>query len=355
MDNTTPDININQRMAIPGDQVQTALKRLIEQGEIDEAGKSEIFWLYSYAMDNNWNLDDVGKAIDKDSTTVYRMFLGRYGARYDGLIKAVAAYHKIAKSRAQRKKDIFVETTTWAKIDQVCRHAFIGQLPAFIYGSSQIGKSFCLEEYARRNNHGQTRYVRLPAACGLVQAQREIGNAVYIKGRCSSGDLRDRIIDSINDNMLLIIDEMHQALPPLTRKGVGIRVIEWLREIYDRKRCGIIFCGTKMFRDEIENGKDCLVLEQFRRRSIISLTLPDVAPKADVIKIARAYSLPPPEGAAEEIVSRMIKNSGLGQYVEFLKSATNLAANQNKQLSWDHFVQSFDIIQSLSTTTKKVS
>jgi len=352
METNKPDININQRISIPGDQVQSALKRLIEQGEIDEEGKAEIFWMYSYAMDNNWNLEDVGKAIGKDPTTAHRLFLGRYGARYDNLIDAVSRYHKIALARGSRKMAEFVETSTWGKIDAVCRHAFVGQLPAFIYGASQIGKTTCLKEYARRNNHGQTKYVRLPAACGLVQAQREIGNACYITSRCSVDDLRTRIMGSINEKMLIIIDEMHQCLLPGSRQGVGVRVVEWLREIYDRTGCGIVFSGTKVFRDEIERGKFSLVLDQFRRRGIIQLSLPDVAPKADIVKIAKAFALPAPDGIAEEIISKMTKYSGLGQYVKFLQSASNLAANQKKPLSWDHFVQSYDIINSLSTPTK---
>lgn len=352
METNKPDININQRISIPGDQVQSALNRLVEQNEIDEEGKAEIFWMYSYAMDNGWNLDDVGKAIDKDSTTAHRMFLGRYGARYDNLIEAVARYHKLALARGQRKTVDFVETSTWAKVDQVCRHALIGQLPAFVYGASQIGKTTCLKEYARRNNHGQTRYVRLPAACGLVQAQREIGNACYITSRCSVDDLRNRVMGAINDKMLIIVDEMHQCLLPGSRQGVGVRVVEWLREIYDRTGCGIVFSGTKVFRDEIERGKFSLVLDQFRRRSIIQLSLPDVAPRADIVKIAKAFTLPAPDGVADEIVNKMIKGSGLGQYVKFLQSASNLAANQKKPLTWDHFVQSYDIINSLSTPTR---
>lgn len=340
--------SINARLSIPGDQVQQALDRLIAEKEIDETGRADIWWLFSYAMDNAWNLDDVGKAIDKDSSTAYRLFLGRYGARYDNLLDAVARFRKLSVARGQRKSLAFVETSTWGKIDKVCRHALVGQLPAFIFGSSQIGKTTCLMEYTRRNNHGQTRYIRMPAAPGFHDALGAVARACYVTSRLSSRDIRERVIGAVNDRMLLIIDEMHQPL--ISGRGqTGVQIIEWLRELYDRTNCGMVFCGTRVFRDELETGQFAKILDQFRRRGIIQLGLPDTPPADDVSKIAKAFGLGAPEGVASEIISTMLKRSGLGQYVKFLQSASNLASNQKKAMSWDHFVQSYDLVQQLST------
>jgi DNA transposition AAA+ family ATPase len=336
-----------QRMSIPGDHVQTALARLLDDGEITEADKAEIWWFYSYCMDRGFTLEDAGKAIDRDATTAYRLFVGRYGAKYDNLVDTVKRYHKLADARGNRKVIGFVETTTWKKIEQVCRHALVGQLPAFVFGDSQIGKTTCLEEFARRNNHGQTKYIRMPAAPSFLQVQREIAKACYISTRATSTEILNRIFDSISDQMLLIIDEMHQPLIGCCN-STAVRIIEWLREIYDRTGCGIVFCGTRVFRDEIENGRLALILEQFRRRGIIRLQLPSTPPKADINKIADAFGLPPPEGDAADIITQMLKQSGLGQYVKFLQSASNLAAKQKMEMSWDHFVIAYDVIQKLS-------
>ncbi len=344
-------ITINQKISIPGDQVQKALARLVDQHEIDESSREDIWWLFSYAMDNAWNLDDVGKAIDKDATTAYRLFLGRYAARYDNLVEAVARFRKIATARGQRKACGFVETSTWDKIDQVCRHALVGQLPAFIVGPSQIGKTTCLEEYARRNNHGQTRYIRMPAAPGFHDALGEVARACYVTSRLSSRDIRQRVFGAVTDRMLLIIDEIHQPL--ISGRGqTAVQIIEWLRELYDRTKCGIVFCGTRVFNDELEHGKFSLILEQFRRRSIIQLMLPDVAPAGDLDKIAKAFGLPPADGLAGEIVSKMVRSSGLGQYVKFLQLASNLASNQKKPLAWDHFTTAHDVVANLSVSKK---
>jgi DNA transposition AAA+ family ATPase len=340
-------INV-QRMSLPGDQVQKALERLATEGEISETDKQEIWWLYSYAMDHGWSLEDVGKAINKDSTTAHRLFMGRYGAKYDNLVESVKRYHALAEARGGRQTCGFVETETWKKIDAVCRHALVGQLPVFIYGASQIGKTTCLQEFARRNNHGQTKYIRMPAAPGLWQVQREVASACYISPRATTTEIRTRIFDAIDDKMLLIFDEMHQPL--ISCNGnTAVRIIEWLRELYDRTGCGIVFSGTKVFQDEIERGKQAMILDQFRRRGIIQLVLPDYPSKGDVTKIAKAFGLSDPEGVAAEVITTMLKRSGLGQYVKFLQSASNLASNQKKAMSWDHFVQAYDLVQALST------
>ena len=70
--------------------------------------------------------------------------------------------------------------------------------------------------------------------------------------------------------------------------------------------------------------------------------------EADIIRFAKAFNLPPPEGTAADLITTMLKRSGLKQYVVFLQSASNLAANQKKPISWDHFVAAHDKIQSLN-------
>ena len=336
-----------QRISIPGDTVTQALNRLATEGELDEAGRADIWWFYSCAMENEWNLEDAGNAINMDATTVHRLFTGRYGARYDGIVEAVRKYRALHAARGNRKKISFVETSTWQKIDAVCRHALVSQVPVFIFGDSQVGKTTCLKEFARRNNHGQTKYMELPACSNLKMAMAEMARACYLSPRLKEADLNERLPKAITGNMLLIVDEFH--LPFVTSSNrTALRIIEWLRKLYDKTQCGMVFSSTRVGKDELETGPHALVLEQFRRRGIIQLELPPTPPKADIIKFAKAFGLPPPEGAANDIITTMLQRSGIKQYVVFLQSASNLATNQKKPVSWDHFVAAYDKVQSLS-------
>ena len=223
----------------------------------------------------------------------------------------------------------------------------MSQIPVFIFGDSQIGKTTCLKEFARRNNHGTTKYLELPTAATLSTVKREVAKACYIGAKISEHELNERIPKAITGNMLIIVDEFHRPFKTSNRYQ-AVRIAEWLRELYDKTKCGMVFSATNIGLEELETGPSSLVLEQFRRRGMMQLILPPTPPRADVNKFAKAFGLPPPDGEALEVIGAILKRSGLNQYVLFLQSAANLAANQNKPVSWDHFLVAHDKIQSLS-------
>lgn len=334
-------------ISIPGDQVLQALNRLVATSALDDAGKSTVLWFYGHCREHGMSLAEAGSCIDRDASTIYRLFTGRYGAGYGNLLAAIARYRKLAEQRAKRKAIGYIETSTWRKVSTVCNAALFDGLPAYIYGDSQIGKTAALQEYQRRNNHGQTRYVRLPAAPSLPMAMAYIAEGCHISTRLNGADIRRRIAASLDDHTLLILDEFHQIMigagDLLARK-----IVEAIREIYDRSGCGIVMAGTRVLRDELEKGRQALVYEQFRRRGMIELVLPSTPPRADVIKIAAAFGLSEPGEAEMEVVQEMLQTSGLGKYIKFLQLAHGLAVGRKQTLAWSHFTQAHRSIAALS-------
>jgi DNA transposition AAA+ family ATPase len=241
----------------------------------------------------------------------------------------------------------FVETSIWRIIDRVCNAALVQQSVAFIWGDSQIGKTTALEEYARRNNHGQTKLVRMPASAGVQLFMKELAKACFVSPDSCFEQLRSRVLNAIDDKTLVVIDELHQAFTSY-QHGSAIKVAEVIREIYDRTHCGMVLCGTNVLRDELHSGKLSIILEQLRRRGTIKAQLPSHPPRADLDKIARRFGLPPADGIAAEVVKDMIHSSGLGMYIKFLQSAAHMASRENKRVTWDHFVAAHDIIARLS-------
>jgi DNA transposition AAA+ family ATPase len=336
-----------KRISIPGDTVLTAMNRLVMAGELDEDGKAAVLWFFGHARDKGMSLADAGRCIDRDATTVHRLLNGRYGAAYTNLVAEIVRYRKLADERAKRKAIGFIETSTWRKISVVCRSALYDGMPAYIYGASQIGKTECLLEYARRNNHGQTRYVRMPGVPTYYKLLNLIAETCFISTRNTPDDIARRIFRSIDDRTLLVFDEFHEVFAccgePLARK-----IVEFIREIYDRTHCGIVICGTKVVRDEFEKGKQAMVWDQFKRRGMVELTLPDTAPKMDVIKIASAFGLPEPDTAMMDIIREMLQQSGIGKYFKFLQLAHRLATEQKVALAWSHFAQAYKNIKALN-------
>ena len=344
---TVNDQEEQSRISIPGDTVMTAINRLVASGELDDDGKTAIWWFFGHCRDKGMTLGDAGKCIDRDATTVHRLFNGRYGASYNNLVAEIVRYRKIADERAKRKDIGFIETTTWRKVSFACRGALFDSMPAYIYGSSQIGKTACLEEYARRNNHGQTRYMRMPAAPTHRRVMEMLSEACFISTKHSFAELNRRVFNAIDDRTLLIFDEFHQVFIGASEMN-GRKIVEFVREVFDRTHCGIVICGTKVVQEEFERGNQRMVWDQFRRRGMVELTLPDTPPKSDVSKIAAAFSLGEPDAVSMEIIREMLQQSGVGKYFKFLQLAHGLAATQKKPLSWDHFQQGYKSIKALS-------
>ena len=342
-----PETDAGLHITIPGDKVLLALGRLYESGEIGEDDKAAIWWFYGHVRDKGMSLADAGKCIDRDGTTIHRLFNGRYGAKYSNLLAEIARYRKLADERAKRRDIGYIETSTWRKVAAVCRGALFDNMPAYVYGSSQIGKTAALLEYQRRNNHGQTRYVRLPAAPTLPLVMSYLADACYISTRLSQVELRRRIMDALDDRTLLIVDEFHQALVNTSELGAR-KIVEFVREVYDRTGCGVVICGTKVLQNELARGRQSMVWEQFRRRGMIELTLPDTPPKADIIKIAAAFGLPDPGQTTWDTIREMLQASGIGKYIKFLQYSHGLSKTEGQPLSWDHFKKAYHSVNALS-------
>jgi len=339
------------RMSIPGDTVKIALDRLVDSDELDDESRDLVWWFYCFGKDSKWALKDFANAIQSSTTTVHRLFNGRYGASYAAIVAAVERFKTLADERAKRKTLGFVETSAWQKISRVCNAALYDNMPAFIYGSSQIGKTECLREFARRNNHGTTRYVRMPSSPSFPFFLKTLAESCYLSSRQHQDALRRRIMDALDSRNLLIVDEVHQAM--CTASDLTARkVVEFLREVYDRTGCGIVLCGTKVFRNEFEHGRQALIFDQFRRRGMLELVLPDAPSKRDIAKIAKAFELPAPEGDVLDLIKSMLQTSGLGKYIKFLQYANGVSVTRKEQLSWAHFVDAYEGVRALSSSAK---
>ena len=327
-------------------------KQILDAAELSGECSSEqrelAWWFYTHcrAQGLGFGYTEAGKALGYDPTTVYRFFHGKYGAKMGNICDAIERYRKITEERRGRVKLSFIETEVARDVFSACRAALVSQTIAFIYGDPQIGKTTALMEYARRNNHGATIYVRMPASSGVQLFMKEFARSAYVSPDSSFENLRDRILRRVDDKTLVLIDEAHQAFLSY-RKDSQIKVLEVIREIYDRTGCGMVICMTTWGRDQFTRGNLSLLVEQLRRRGTIKINLPAKASDCDIARIARSFGLEPPTGSAKDIVQDMLHTSGLGMFVKFLQNAAAYAANKKQKLTWDHFVQAYAIVRKL--------
>jgi DNA transposition AAA+ family ATPase len=328
-------------ISVSGDQVGIATR------DLSEEHRDQIRWIYNWARDNRWTSKVLESETKISWTTLYRVFTGKYAASLENVVTRIRTYRKLAEERAKGVGIPFIETSISRKIWKAAEYALISQSMAFVYGEPQIGKTTALEEYAARNNHGQTKMIRMPASAGVQLMMQEFARACYISANSCFDKLRERVLNAIDGGNLVIIDELHQVFLSYQR-GSAIKCLEVIREIHDRTKCGMLLCGTLQLRKELMLGSHTDLLEQFKRRGVLEINLPTLPPKSDINAIARAFGLPPATDCALEIQTDIIKRHGLGKFTKFLQTAQRIAARQNQLLSWDHFLQAHDGLAKLS-------
>lgn len=334
----------------PANKVQEGLKRIKAEGKIDDRGADLIFWFYNYAQDNGLSLAGAGELIEMSATVAYHIIHCDYGAKYDGIVDNIAKAKRHVEEEAKKKSIGFVKTWTTSRIFEVCDSALYDHMPAFIYGASQTGKTTALLEYQRTHNHGTTKYIRMGSHWSKARTVVELARVCkcYTTHNASTAQLEHRILSSLTDRNLLIVDEFHECLFTYGAQA-SLEVIEFLREIFDRTGCGVVFSATPMGRKEFEAGKNMVAFDQLRRRGLVTVTIPDVPKVSDINRFARSFELAAPEGETLRVIKDMLRTSGLGKFVKYLQKAYALATGEKRELTWDDFAAITNGYAALST------
>ena len=313
----------------------------------NEEHKEAIRWLYGWAREKRYGWKELEAETKISTTSLYRLFSGTYQAKLDGIVERIHSYRKVAEERASIRKIGFVETSIARKMFKAFEYAMLSQSMVFVYGISQIGKTFTALHFKDENNHGRTKYVRLPASAGVQLCMKEIAKACFVSPKSSFENLRERVLNSLDGDNLLIIDELHQVFLSY-QKGSAVKVLEVLREIHDRTHCGMVLIGTRQLKKELMLGSHVELLEQFKRRGVLEIMLPNTPPAKDLTKISSAYGLTEePTGEAEELRKDILTTHGLGKYCKFLQAAGRIASKSDEPLTWVHFVKAHDILAKL--------
>lgn len=280
----------------------------------------------------------------------------RRGENIAPIVESIQHFRQLEETRAVQVTSGFKETRLFREIESRCRKALARQRIAWIFGESQIGKTVALKEVARRLTPATAVYVEMPTG-GTVSAfisALAVRRGIPVPKRDRSG-LRDAVIDSFDDRMLLLVDEGHRALRPGSTSG--LETFSFLRELWNRRQCGIAIALTNEGRDQLISGPHATQLAQIWRRRIPPLQLPSIPPDDDADLFADAYGLPPaPHDTIKIVVSaynekgdvitidhkeiphdlqtRVLTQEGLGVWISILQDASDMARDQRKPITW---------------------
>lgn len=275
------------------------------------------------------------------------------------LIKAINEFLDLEQDRAVAPMD-FVLTPTAKKILGACELARESQTPVWIWGPSQIGKTWTLRYAAQKFNHGRTYLCELKAACGLGGMVETIARGCGVRGKSNTKKYLARIERALTPNTLLIIDEVH-LLHHTYRQGSFFACLEVIRRLIDQAKCGAVLSWTHL--DDVRAANDG-ELQQIWRRGVHKIPLPMQPTIGDVTAILKHHGLSFPDKKFEvsvrgksgpvivetpyDVLRQLGKEQGLKSITERIRYAKKLAHKENARVGWEHFVKAHCIIQKQS-------
>lgn len=313
-----------------------------------DAARDSVRWIHNHAVKNGLTMKETAGLIGYDVSVLSRLMRGRYGV--DGLggnLDIVTGKIEQFRARVSEQGDVqripFILTPTAKKIHGVCDAARAYGNCAIIMGDTQKGKTMALRAYADADP--QVRFFSLPPGASRRTTVQGLLRSMGGAYKSNNSELDSRLAECFDEHQCLIIDEGHQ--PWLGRYGVrgAHLVMELLRWLYDTTGVQIIFCGTRVFGEKMEDDG---VLEQLRQRAPFVLTLPNKTPLGDVWAIAKYYSLEPPKGDERDDVRHVVEGTGLRRLTTYLQAAKVMADRKKQPVSWALFLKAYDHFEALT-------
>lgn len=316
-------------------------------------------WWYFLGKDKGWSLVQLARACGSSSTTLSRVFRGDYGA---GLSKLCGELDNARKSFSETVDNPEFTQTSLADILFALADSTRSLRTVLIaMGEMGIGKTTCLLEYKRRNNHGRTIYYRCEPGLTLPQFIASLAAACGIgyKSKQTQLRLRDKLYSLMGAGQrLLIIDELHELF--LRREKNDITPIlqcEFLRTIFDKAEetgggCGLMLVGTKTLEQYMTKAGEALGQLLDRGEKV---DLPAKPSAGDARAIVAQFGLPPLTAAetdASTIVADILLASGLRKLTLNLRNGATYAKRLKQPYLWHHFVTAHDDRKSLGKPRK---
>jgi DNA transposition AAA+ family ATPase len=315
----------------------------------DDAGQDILrFWFFT-ARQRNWSLGKLAQVTGISTTVLSRVFRGIYQTDGSAILSKLTKAKETFRDSSDNPD--FIDTSLSRRLFAIFDKTRALRNVSILWGKMGIGKTECITEYQRRNNHGRTQVVRFPAGATFAFFVAHLAKSCGVPTRIASFEQRAKILQVLAAGQrLLIIDELHQAFLT-TRADTAVKCCEFLREIADTAGCGMVLIGTELLEESFFRGQHKDALRQLVDRGTVQVGLPAKASQADYKKFLAAYGLELPtekDPEATSIFADIVKSSGLRKLTLHLRDGSAYASKRNETYTWAHFTAAFEAIQSLS-------
>ncbi len=277
------------------DNTQTDLCRLrydafqVSLNNCTEAERDKLEWLWGYLHGAlGKSKSRLTAALGVAWEPIADAFTGRLqgNARAD-LFDAIDAL----KRRAARNKPL-VRTVITDRIIEALDYARDYSAMIYVSGPTGRGKTYTAEWWANENNHGRSKYLRIPSECSRRALVRLMCQVCGVACRGNTTEMEENLHRALSPRNILIIDEAGHLLSKSGRPGGAI---EFLRDLHDTTKCGVGLIFTDVYLKEIKSGYAADYFEQFLGRLEFPVEIPKLPRRDEVRSVLQAYFDDPAE------------------------------------------------------------
>ena len=251
-------------------------------------------WLWGYTFDALGNSKtELCRQLGYDYKFIYDVWTGAY----DGDLDTFCAAIQSLKMRAAQSMPL-VETIVVKRLLEAFDYARDYSAMVSIQGPTGRGKTYTAKYWARNNNHGRTRYIRVPSGCTRRQIVCMLCSScgIGVNGHKTT-ELEQRLFKAFTSRNVIIVDEAGHLVPKATANGTS--AIELLRDLHDICGCAVVMIFTDVYLKEMKSGRLADYFEQFRGRIKFELIIPDKIFRSEVEEVLRSFIPDPPQKLIE--------------------------------------------------------
>ena len=243
-----------------------------------------LLWLHGYWIDYLFgDAHQLAEVTGYDWTVITRVWTGKYPGGVDKFCSQIRALkHRITSTGIDRFVDTQVTKRIVQHMDSLSQRPGIG----LIVGPTGRSKTHTLTHWARANNHGRAIMVEAPPYGGTKACLEALARKLNLGKNRTTSQLQQLITSSITASNIVIIDEAIRLLSPRT-----VQTLEVLRSLHDQQGASLVFCLTRIGKNEIEQGPQAAYLEQLVGRISWVVEIPEKVTYSEAKSVVASYLL----------------------------------------------------------------
>ena len=275
--------------------------------------------------------DDIGY----DSSTMSRVFRGKYAGSYGNIVTAIRRYfenRKVAVAKATFVKNAIAKTI-WNAFD----YALANSTGALIIGPSRTGKTEAAKAYAESDSaRGRVVYFQVPPIGGGGALLAGLCRCIGASRKLIPAESLASICRALGPSRLLVVDEAHRMLGA-SSKSIA-RQLEVVRYLHDETKCAFALIATARFEDELSASS--YLHEQLIGRICAPIRVGEKLRQDDWLPIVHQFIVDDLDSETIAALEQVVNAAGrVAALVHTLQLATRDAALRKEQPGPDHIAR----------------